>query len=74
MNGSDTKPSERKQYNFILWIFLAFILYFSVKEHWVHIVPYLPWLLLAACPLMHVFIHGGHGHTSHGNDKEHPER
>jgi hypothetical protein len=22
----------------------------------------LPWLLLAACPLMHAFMHGGHGH------------
>ena len=23
---------------------------------------YLPWLLVLACPLMHLFMHGGHGH------------
>jgi hypothetical protein len=32
----------------------------------------LPWLLLAACPLMHLFMHGGHGghgdHRGRGND------
>lgn len=25
----------------------------------------LPYLLLIACPLMHVFMHGGHGHGEH---------
>lgn len=38
-------------------------------EHWAHALPYLPWLLLLACPLMHVFMHhghGGHGHGDHG--------
>jgi hypothetical protein len=23
---------------------------------------YVPWLILLACPLMHVFMHRGHGH------------
>jgi hypothetical protein len=28
----------------------------------------LPWLLLAACPLMHLFMHHGHhDHESHGD-------
>lgn len=26
------------------------------------LVSYLPWLLVLACPLMHLFMHGGHGH------------
>ncbi|MBS0324924.1 MAG: DUF2933 domain-containing protein [Proteobacteria bacterium] len=35
-----------------------------LTEHWAHALPYLPWLLLAACPLMHI-LHGGHGHGGH---------
>jgi hypothetical protein len=42
--------------------------FFVVAEHRAHLIPYLPWLLLAACPLMHVFMHHGHkGHHQHGN-------
>jgi hypothetical protein len=29
------------------------------------VIPYLPFLLLLACPLMHLFMH--HGHGGHGN-------
>lgn len=47
-----------------MWIFLGFIAYFLITEHWAHIIPYLPWLILLACPLLHVFMHGGHGHGS----------
>jgi hypothetical protein len=28
----------------------------------------LPLLFLLACPLMHVFMHHGHGHHHHGDD------
>lgn len=38
---------------------LAFLL-----EHWGHVAPWLPWAILLACPLMHVFMH--HGHGAHG--------
>ena len=31
------------------------------KEHSAHILGVLPYLFLLACPLMHVFMHGGHG-------------
>ena len=37
----------------------AFLL---LAEHRAHVLPYLPWLFLAACPLMHLFMHHGHGH------------
>lgn len=34
-----------------------------LAEHRVHVLPFLPWLILAACPLMHLFMHRGHrGH------------
>ena len=41
--------------------FLAAGAYFLFTEHRAHVVPYLPWLLILACPLMHIFMHGGHG-------------
>ncbi|WP_439896134.1 DUF2933 domain-containing protein [Rhizobium aegyptiacum] len=35
-----------------------------------HVLGILPWLLILACPLMHLFMHHGHGsHTGHsGHD------
>ncbi len=46
--------------------FLAVAGYFLITEHAAHIIPFLPWLLLAACPLMHVFMHhGSHGDHDH---------
>ncbi|MFG1330897.1 DUF2933 domain-containing protein [Xanthobacter autotrophicus] len=42
----------------------AFLLF---SEHRVHALGYLPFLLLLACPLMHLFMHHGHRHhTGHG--------
>ena len=71
MNEQHTRDSQHKKNNLVMWIFLGIILYFLVTEHWAHIVPFLPWVLLAACPLMHLFMHGGHGHGGHDHHKEH---
>lgn len=40
--------------------------YFLWTEHRAHLVGALPFVLLLACPLMHVFMHHGHGHGQHG--------
>jgi hypothetical protein len=39
--------------------------YFLLTEHLAHVVGALPYLLLLACPLMHVFMHRGHGSHHH---------
>jgi hypothetical protein len=52
------------------WIFLGFALiagYFLLTEHRAHVYQYLPFLLLLACPLLHLF----HGHGGHGSDGKH---
>lgn len=37
--------------------------------HGLHLLGWLPFLLILACPLMHFFMHGGHG--GHHREKEH---
>lgn len=38
--------------------------YFLLTEHRTHVIEYLPYVLLLACPLVHLF----HGHGGHGGD------
>lgn len=46
---------------------LALIAFFYIlREHWQHVAGSWPYLLLLACPLMHVFMHHGHSHDQHG--------
>jgi hypothetical protein len=52
------------------WVFAGFAavaLFFLLTEHRAHFYGWLPFLLLAACPLMHLF-HGHGGHGGHGAD------
>jgi hypothetical protein len=34
---------------------------FLLVQNWIHVSPFLPVLILLACPLMHVFMHRSHG-------------
>jgi len=45
--------------------------YFLLTEHYAHFIYALPFLILLACPLMHVFMHGGHGrgHEHQSDDR-----
>jgi hypothetical protein len=45
-------------------VFAAIALFFLWQEHRAHLFGALPWLLLLACPVVHFFMHRGHG--SHG--------
>lgn len=50
--------------------FLAVAAFFLLAEHTAHVLGALPWLLLAACPLMHLFMHHGHGASGHEGHAE----
>lgn len=53
----------------INWVFVGIVLiagFFLLMEHRAHVLGLLPFVLVALCPLMHLFGHGGH---SHGADK-----
>lgn len=45
----------------VLIVFLAIIGFFLFTEHRAHLFGVLPYLLLLACPFMHMFMHRGHG-------------
>ena len=49
--------------------FLAVATFFLWKEHQAHILGALPWALLLLCPILHFFLHGGHG--GHGSRDGH---
>ena len=53
------------RYSIGLMVIGAIAAYFLLTEHLAHVVGALPYLLLLACPLMHVFMH--HGHGGHGH-------
>lgn len=51
------------------WVLLAFLIiagFYLITEHKAHAFGLLPFLILLACPLLHVFMHRGHG--GHGDD------
>jgi hypothetical protein len=62
--------------NIALIIFLLIGAYFLIAEHRAHLTGWLsswgvsywwPYVFLLACPLIHLFMHGGHGHGGHGS-------
>jgi DUF2933 family protein len=52
----------------VFWGFAAVAVFFLFTEHRAHVLGLLPYALLLACPLMHLFHHGGHG----GHGGHHP--
>jgi Protein of unknown function (DUF2933) len=56
----------RSNAKWVLLGFLAIAAFFLLTEHRAHVLGFFPFLLLLACPLMHIFMHRGHGgHAGH---------
>jgi hypothetical protein len=51
-------------------VLIGAALYFLLVEHGAHTLPYLPFLIILMCPLMHLFMHKGHGTHGHGDHKD----
>lgn len=63
----DRQDCNSRSKRLVFWGFLLVVGYFLLTEHLAHVMTALPYLLLAACPLMHFFHHGGHKHSGkHG--------
>lgn len=50
---------------------LGFLVY---ADHTAHLLGFAPYLLLLACPLMHIFMHRGHGHHHHRDNSDNEGR
>jgi len=58
----------RRRGTIVLVGFLLIGGFFLTTEHAAHVLGVLPYLLLLACPLMHLFMHHGHGAHQHGRE------
>jgi hypothetical protein len=60
--------AARWRRNVALLVFGAGAAYFLLTEHLAHTIQALPWVIVLLCPLMHVFMHRGHG--GHGGSHD----
>lgn len=51
-----------------LCVALLVLGFYLLTEHTAHVFGLLPYLIILACPLMHVFMH--HGHHSHSRGRQ----
>ena len=66
MHTAPDTGSRPRPFRIPFWLgfclFAAIALFFLWEEHGAHILGALPYVLLLACPLLHLFMHrGGHG-------------
>ena len=59
----------RSRAGLTLMAFLAIAAFFLITEHTAHLFGVLPYVLLLLCPLLHLFMHRGHG--DHANHADH---
>ena len=67
----DPKGFWGSRYSIGLVVLGGIAAYFLLTEHRAHFFAALPFLLLLACPLMHVFMHRGHGGRAGGHGHQH---
>ena len=69
-----TTEHEEKHLSRGKWVFYGFLAIAGLllfTEHRAHVLGLLPFLILLACPLMHIFMH--HGHANHNPKDEKSE-
>ena len=56
-------PSRRRPATIAMLMVVLIVAFYLLREHWGHVSGLWPYLLLLACPVMHLF----HGHGAHGH-------
>jgi uncharacterized membrane protein len=64
MSDETHTPLWRTKGGVVLLGFLAVAAFYLFTEHTAHVFGVLPFLLILSCPVMHLFMH--HGHGGHG--------
>lgn len=71
-HSHEPKSLWRTRHGVGLMVLGAVAAFFLLTEHRAHLFGALPFLLFLACPLMHVFMHRGHGSHGHHAEAEQP--
>ena len=66
-DGRRSGPDWSRINQWVLWLGLAAAVLWMLYRHNAHLVQLVPFLLVLACPLMHLFGHGRHGGHRHGD-------
>lgn len=83
MSKDDTEEKDVKEnlitntwsfYRIGTWGAILIISYFLLTEHSAHVIQFLPYLFLLACPFMHIFMHRGHNHHSEHENHSRPKK
>lgn len=75
MDNIQESHAVERQHSRSRWVligFLAVAAFFLFSEHRAHFLGILPYLLVLACPLMHIFHHGHHSHNEGGDTTPKP--
>lgn len=66
----------RSKSGIVLGMLAVIALFYVLREHYVHALGLLPYLLLLLCPLMHLLghHHGGHSHLSRQDSDSNEKR
>ncbi|MDO9253750.1 MAG: DUF2933 domain-containing protein [Hydrogenophaga sp.] len=71
-HAQQPKNLWRTRYGVGLLVLGAVAAFFLLAEHRAHLFGVLPFLLILACPLMHLFMHRRHGAHGHHGSPEQP--
>lgn len=71
--AAPTAPTNRHErapwlVRLLMFAVLGVGAYYIIAEHGAHLLAAWPLLILLACPLMHIFMHGGH--AGHGGQSQ----
>ena len=72
-HAHEPKSLWRTRYGIGLLVLGAVAAFFLLTEHRAHVFGALPFLLILACPLMHLFMHRGHGGHGHHTGADQPQ-
>jgi hypothetical protein len=64
----ETSDNRNRLLRWIIWTAGAVALAYLIVEHRPHLLGWIPYLIILACPLMHLFMHRSHG--GHGGHHE----
>lgn len=68
-------PKTKIFVQLLLGAIVSAVAFWAIEKHWQHAFGLLPYVLFLTCPLMHLFMHHGHGrHHQAGENHQNGSR